>query len=65
MTFIEIKGYGDFSCQYTDSVWSSEGSTLPSGNYDKENKPDKLIAELKSLGFKQVKTKSVIFGGGL
>jgi len=51
---------------YTHSVWVSDGDcVLPTGDYKNERTPDKLIKELKALGFKKVKTKSVVFGGNL
>lgn len=70
MLVVNVCGYGDFYMKYVHSSWvSNDYTSLPSTIdrklFAKDSEPNKLIKELKALGFKQLKTHDIYFGGDL
>lgn len=68
MTVVEVMAYGDFSMPYTHSVFYTEQDDAPIPNqtlYSHDESPDRLIQDLKSMGFKRLRTKTITVGGSL
>lgn len=71
MLIVELKSYGDFDMEYTDSVWYSkdydslEQAGISKSEFDNDRSVDKAVKKLRKLGFVKMETSKLTVGGNL